>query len=180
MGSGSKSRYTFERVEFSDGQRHLAVELSRQSQKSKSGQSRQKQIESRKSIGSSERSESSQSSSDEDEEDVEEFLESMRKRIKKFDGAEIREIILSLCLKYRTLHKDTLTYVKGVKTVDKKAIEYSSEGLVIHLQYFDIGALKKLLCHMCENGSSEARNTVDHLIETMRDQAKVDRSKRLK
>ncbi|KAI1417111.1 hypothetical protein F5Y13DRAFT_204452 [Hypoxylon sp. FL1857] len=106
-----------------------------------------------------------------------EFMSTMRRHIRSLDGAQIRGVILSICLEFPHIHKTVATYVKQKEAEDQIVIAHSSDGLGLHLQYWRIGELETLLTRICEHESSSTRDRAKHLILAIEEQKQVERTK---
>ncbi|KAI0841114.1 hypothetical protein F5Y06DRAFT_293601 [Hypoxylon sp. FL0890] len=131
----------------------------------------------RKTKDSSPKRPSSRSSAKKAGDILTQFMTNMRKHICGLNGAELREIILSLCLNSSTVYKHVVSFVKHKEAEEKAVVEHGDEGLGIHLQYFRIGELEALLNRICEHESSTTRDTVKHLILAIEERKELERSK---
>ncbi|OTA82738.1 hypothetical protein M434DRAFT_37016 [Hypoxylon sp. CO27-5] len=120
-----------------------------------------------------------ESSSDpmKDEEDLKEFMPKVRKHLRKLDGSQLREIILSVCLNSSTVYRNVVSCVKQKEANEKIVVDHGSEGLGLHLQYFRIGELETLIARICEYESTSTRRTIKYLILAIGEQKELQRDK---
>ncbi|KAI1399923.1 hypothetical protein F4819DRAFT_463223 [Hypoxylon fuscum] len=95
------------------------------------------------------------------------FLGILRRHVHGLSGSELREIILSVCLKSQVTYNGVANYVKRKETEKETVVQYGSDGLGIHLQYFSPMELEELVLHIWEKDRYSTRSAIEHLVQTI-------------